>query len=115
MQPTRLFAATGDAVAQIDFNNGSNPDVYQTLEGSGAQCISVDPHDPNRIYVGTFDDGVYRSLDAGDTWEQVGEGIPHTRVLSISISPSHRENGKSVVYDGAEPSNLYRSEDDGKS
>ena len=115
MQPTRLFAATGDAVARIDFNNGSNPDVYQTLERSGAMCVAVDPQDPNRVYVGTFDDGVYRSLDAGETWEQVSDGIPHKRVLSISISPSHRANGKSVVYAGTEPSHLYRSEDDGKS
>lgn len=115
MQPTRLFAATGNGVARVDLNNGSTPDIQQMLDGSGAQCVAVDPADPNRVYVGTFDDGVYRSLDAGESWQQVSDGIPHKRVLSIAISPSHSERGKSVVYAGTEPSNLYRSEDDGQS
>ena len=112
--PVRLFAATGDSVARIDPGDGS-PEVQLALEGSGAQCVACDPHDPDRLYAGTFDDGVYRSLDAGETWDQVGSSIPHKRVLSVAISPSHREGGRSVVYVGTEPSSLYRSEDDGRS
>ncbi|CAN5562759.1 glycosyl hydrolase [soil metagenome] len=113
MQPFRLFAATGDAVARIDCDGSDMCNVELSMEGSGAHCVAVDPRDPNRVYVGTFDDGVYRSLDAGESWGQVSEGIPHKRVLSISISPSHQENGKFVVYAGTEPSNLYCSQDDG--
>lgn len=45
----------------------------------------------------------------------MGGGIPHRRVLSVAISPCHRANGRLVVYVGTEPSNLYRSEDDGAS
>jgi photosystem II stability/assembly factor-like uncharacterized protein len=74
----------------------------------------VDPHDPDRVYAGTFDEGLYRTLDGGETWEQVGHGIPDRRVLSVAISPSDRTGGRSVVYAGTEPSNLYRSEDDGR-
>lgn len=33
----------------------------------------------------------------------------------MAISPSERANGRSVVYAGTEPSNLYRSDDDGRS
>ena len=113
MQPIRLFAATGDAVARLDSRDGQTIETAFSLEGSGAQCVAVDPHDPDRVYAGTFDDGVYRTLDGGATWTQVSEGIPHKRVLSIAISPSDRAGGRSVVYAGTEPSNLYRSEDDG--
>jgi photosystem II stability/assembly factor-like uncharacterized protein len=35
------------------------------------------------------------------------------RILSIAVSPCDRVDGLSVVYAGTEPSNLYRSEDDG--
>ncbi|MFN8512596.1 MAG: hypothetical protein U0841_08410 [Chloroflexia bacterium] len=77
--------------------------------------MAVDPADPQRVYVGTFGDGVYRTLDGGTTWAQVGDGIPHKRVLSVAISPCHRANGRLAVYVGTEPSNLYRSEDDGAS
>jgi hypothetical protein len=115
MTPFRLFAATGNAVARIDVDADGDGAVTLTLEGSGAQCIAADPHDPQRVYVGTDADGVYRTRDAGGTWEQVGRQIPHKRVLSIAISPSLRVNGRSAVFAGTEPSMLYRTEDDGQS
>jgi photosystem II stability/assembly factor-like uncharacterized protein len=114
MQPFRLFAATGSAVARIDCDGNDRCDTTLMLDGSGAQCIAVDPHDADRAYVGTFDSGVYRTRDAGETWEQVGGNIPHQRVLSIAMSPSRRTGGLSAVYVGTEPSSLYRSDDDGQ-
>lgn len=97
----RFFAATGESVARVDDN-----DVHVTLEGSGAQCVAADG---DRVFVGTFDRGIYRSLDGGETWADVTDGIPHKRVLAVCISP-HGE-----VYAGTEPSSLYRSTDNGES
>jgi len=111
--PFRLFAATGDAVAQLDSHNGETVVASLNLEGRGVMCVAVDPHDPARILVGTFDRGIYRSLDGGQVWESVGAGMADARVLSIAISPCDRVNGRSVVYAGTEPSMVYRSEDDG--
>jgi photosystem II stability/assembly factor-like uncharacterized protein len=113
MPATRLFATTGDAVARLDSRDGTSFDVTYALDGSGAQCIAVDPHDPLRVYVGTMDNGIYRSRDGGTTWSRVGEGLLSQRVLSIAISPSHRENGLSAVYVGLEPSAIVRTTDDG--
>jgi photosystem II stability/assembly factor-like uncharacterized protein len=112
MPKARLFAATGDGVARLELRNG-RVDVEPSLE-LPAQCVAVDPRDGNRVYAGTFDDGIYRTLDGGRHWGQVGEGIPHRRVLSVAISASDREAGRSVVYAGTEPSGLYRSRDDGQ-
>ena len=114
MQPFRLFAATGDDVARIDTVDGQRFETIPMLEGSGAQSVAVDPGNPDRVFVGTFDHGVYRSLDAGETWDAVGAGLPHQRIPSIAISAVDREGGQSVVYAGTEPSNLYRSTDDGQ-
>ena len=114
MPPFRLFAATGDAVARLDSDDGETITTTFGLEGSGAQCVAVDPHDRNRVYVGTLDDGVYRTLDGGAAWDQIGGAIPHKRVLSVAISPVDRVDGRSVVYVGTEPSALFRSEDDGR-
>lgn len=113
MPPLRLFATTGDAVARIDSPDGERFDVTLSLEGSGAQCLGVDPHDPDRVYVGTFDQGLYRTRDSGESWNRAGQGIPHQRILSVAFVPSRRVNGLSAIYAGTEPSNLYRSEDDG--
>jgi photosystem II stability/assembly factor-like uncharacterized protein len=114
MQPFRLFAATGDAVARIDVRGDLGTSVELYLEGSGVQSVAADPHNPNRVYIGTHDEGVFRTLDGGASWQPAGETIPHKRTPSIAISSVHRENGNSVVYAGTEPSNLYRSEDDGE-
>lgn len=110
----RLFAATGDAVARLELTDGDAVDAAVLLEGRGAVCVAVDPHDPDRVFAGTFDRGVYRTLDGGRLWESVGEGMADQRVLSIAVSPCDRVGGRSVVYAGTEPSNLYRSEDDGR-
>src|SRR5206468_2139460 len=42
-------------------------------------CVAVAPSDPNVLYAGTgrlaqLDSGVYRSPDAGKTWELLGNG-----------------------------------------
>src|SRR5215467_15960718 len=36
--------------------------------------IAVDPHQPTRLYCGTFGQGLWRSGDAGNSWEPVGKG-----------------------------------------
>jgi photosystem II stability/assembly factor-like uncharacterized protein len=115
MDPFRLYVATGDAVVQLDSLNGETVVASLNLEGRGVMCVAVDPHDPQRIFVGTFDRGIYHTRDGGELWESVGSGMADARVLSITISPCDQVNGHSVVYAGTEPSMLYRSEGDGDS
>ena len=114
MQPFHLVATTGDAVARLDVEDGRAAVSALRLEGHGVMCVAVDPHDPHRIFVGTFDRGVYRSRDGGHTWQSVGAGMEDKRVLSMAVSPCDRVDGRSVVYAGTEPSMLYRSQDDGE-
>ena len=108
----RVFAATGEDVAGFALGQTA---AEPLLRGVGARCLAVDPLDPNRVYVGTFDHGMYASDDGGRTWRQDERGLENRRVMSVAVSPSHRESGRSVVYAGTEPSNLYRSEDGGRS
>jgi photosystem II stability/assembly factor-like uncharacterized protein len=112
---TRIYAATGDAVARVPLRDDGTREVELALTGSGAVCVAVDPRDPVRVYVGTFDEGVRVSHDGGETWRDSVWGLDDRRVLSLAVSPSHEEGGTSVVYAGTEPSNLYRSEDAGRS
>lgn len=114
MQGFRLFSATGDAIARIDTTDGHRFSVEYSLEKMKVQSVSVDPHDPDRVVAGTDDDGVFLSEDGGANWRFIGEAIPHRRTPSVAISPAHRENGKSVIYVGTEPSRLYRSDNSGE-
>jgi photosystem II stability/assembly factor-like uncharacterized protein len=110
-----IHAVTGDAVARLLLGDGALGEPVTSLEGSGACCIAGDPLDPRRVYVGTFDDGIYASRDGGDTWNAASSGLADLRVLALAVSRSHQGGGVSVVYAGTEPSNLYRSEDGGRS
>jgi photosystem II stability/assembly factor-like uncharacterized protein len=110
-----IFVITSDDVVRFTLEGGRAGDAQSLLTGAGARCIAVDPHDPARVYVGTFDNGLHVSDDGGLNWRPAGDGIAESRVLSVSVSASHRESGISVVYAGTEPSNLYRSIDAGRS
>lgn len=107
------YAATGDDVVRISSIDGGTWAVDTLLAGVGAQCLATDPHDPRRLYTGTFDQGLFRTRDGGASWTPVGQSLPHQRVLSVALSPSDQANGLSVVLAGSEPSALFRSEDDG--
>jgi photosystem II stability/assembly factor-like uncharacterized protein len=110
----RVIAVTGDDVVRFTLAQREVIDVETVLNGVGAQCIAVDSYDPDRVYVGSFDDGVHVSQDGGRTWNRGQDGLIDQRVMSVAVSPSHRESGISVVYAGTEPSNLYRSEHGGR-
>jgi photosystem II stability/assembly factor-like uncharacterized protein len=75
----------------------------------GAVCVAVDPRDPQRVYAGTFDDGLLVSHDGGASWQAPERGPRETRVLSLAVSPAADH-----AYAGTEPSTLYRSEDHGR-
>ncbi len=56
----RLYAAGYEAVAVVD--DGT---VETTLDRRGARCLAVDPEDPGTLYVGTSNEGLFKSADGG--------------------------------------------------
>ena len=83
--------------------------VETGLEGRGARCLAVDPKDPDKLYVGTSDEGLFWSEDGGSSWESFS-GIEHPRVTAVAVSPVD-----GAVYAGTEPSALFVSRDEGRS
>lgn len=114
-EPTRVFAVTGNDVVRFTLDGGRVVDAEPLLTRVGAQCLAVDPADPDRVYVGTFDNGLCASADGGRSWQDDGRGLSDRRVMSVAVSRSDQVGGVSVVYAGTEPSNLYRSGDGGRS
>jgi photosystem II stability/assembly factor-like uncharacterized protein len=106
---------TGEDVHRLTLSGTAITDAEVVLDSVGAQCVAIDPHDPDCAYVGTFDRGLFATDDGGRTWRSAGSGLQDRRVLSVSVSPSDRDGGPSAAYAGTEPSNLYRSDDGGRS
>ncbi|HSL63838.1 MAG TPA: hypothetical protein VK874_04200 [Gaiellaceae bacterium] len=102
----RLYAATGDAIARLD-ETGDAWEVELSLAGSGAQCLAVDPADPDTVYAGLRERGLRRTRDGGRTWQDVG--LPQPGVFSVAVSAAD-----GAVYAGCEPSALFRSDDGGE-
>jgi photosystem II stability/assembly factor-like uncharacterized protein len=109
-----VFVVAGDRLVRFDLDGFRADDAQSLLDGVGVRCVAIDPRDPGRVYVGTFDNGVYASADGGRNWRNDGHGLDDRRVMSVAVSGSDRVGGVSVVYAGTEPSNLYRSEDGGR-
>jgi hypothetical protein len=96
----QLSVSSGDAVA------------VRELRGEGYR-IAVDPHQPTRLYCGTFGQGLWRSDDAGNSWEPIGKGITYQDITAVAVSQADRVGDYGVVWVGTEPSALFFSEDGG--
>ena len=81
--PSIWYVAVGSGGVWKTANAGTT--WTPVFDGQGAYsigCVTVDPRDPNVVWVGTgenvggrhvgFGDGVYRSLDGGTSWENLG-------------------------------------------
>lgn len=103
----RLYAATGDGIARLDEVGGAWT-VALFLRGTLAQCLAIDPADPDTLYAGLREGGVRRSNDGGLTWADCA--LPEAGVFSVSVSAVD-----GAVYAGTEPSRLFTSDDGGES
>src|ERR671931_2153048 len=101
----RLFAATADGIARLDESN-EGWTVELSLAESAAQCVAVDPNDPDTVFAGLREGGVRRTVDGGASWTDCA--LPEPGVFSLAVSAAD-----GAVYAGTEPSRLYRSDDGG--
>lgn len=110
---TSLYLGFEQGLAKVSLN-GENTAEW-VLKAGPVLKIAPDPLQPDRLYAATVGHGLWRSEDAGATWEQIGEGIGTPLTWSVAVSRSERVNGLGAVYVGTEMSALYRSEDGGSS
>jgi hypothetical protein len=64
--------------------------------------IAVDPSDPtgNTVLIGAAQGGIWRSIDAGQTWTPVGDQNPSLAMGSIAFANPTSPGGAGVVYAG---------------
>lgn len=141
--PNRLF------VAVLGHPYGPNEErgVFRSLDGgrtfekvlykdedTGAAEVAFDPSDPGTVYAalwesreGPWENGVFRgpgsglfkSVDGGDTWRQIGRGLPTGEEglgrIGIGIAPSNPSRIYAIVGSPRERGGAYRSDDAGES
>lgn len=115
--PTTLFAATYGG----RFRSQDGGDTWVHLEPCFIFCflpdvetIVIDPLEPNIVYAGIYatlftSGGIRKSMDGGDTWQEVNNGLPaNVSVSTLAIDPQSTNKLFAGTYSG-----LYASTDRG--
>ena len=123
------FGATGGGLWKTtDGGDNWNPVTDFQITSASVGAVAVSESDPDLVFIGTGEtcirgnilpgDGVYRSLDAGETWEHVGFADSHG-ISKIRIHPTNPD----IVYVASfgkygvpsEERGVFRSTDGGDS
>lgn len=71
--------------------------------------IALHPKNPDILYVVT-NDYIYKSRDAGRSWEAISHRMSHSRVIAMAIDPVY----PATVYAGTKGDAVYKSYDGGQ-
>lgn len=114
-----FHAATGQLFGLVGSGGvfrGAASGLLQGLGGSGLDnyeyhALSVDPRDPNALFIGVGGEVVQRSTDGGADWQQPVSGIPgdYERGYDVQRAP----DDPAVIWVAASYAGLFRSTDNG--
>lgn len=100
-----LFVALEEALLVVH-DDGT---TTRRLTDHSPECVAAHP-DGDWILCGTFDAGLHRSTDGGESFERVGTGTLRQSVMALAHNPVD----PSEVWVGTEPSRVYHSTDSGR-
>ncbi len=126
--PATYYAAVASGGVWKTINSGTTwTPIFDSQGSYSIGCVTLDPNDPLVVWVGTgennsqrsvgYGDGVYRSLDGGKTWENMGlKNSEH--IAKIVVHPQN----SNIVYVASQgplwapggDRGLYKSTDRGK-
>jgi len=102
-----FIATTGEDLARASCAANGEWSVEFLLPGKGVGYLAADPQNPNIIYAGTKEQGVWRSEDGGLTWQM--SGLVGQPIKSLAVNP-HDSN---IIYAGSKPALMFVSNDGG--
>lgn len=127
-RPGRLFLQNHWGLYRSDDWGDSWEDIANGVPSDFGFCVAVHPHDPDTVYIVPLEADVfrctpeaklrvYRTRDAGDSWEALTEGLPqedaYETVLRDALDVDRLE--PAGVYFGTRSGKLFASADDGDS
>jgi photosystem II stability/assembly factor-like uncharacterized protein len=86
-------------------------DTWQRAEGgfavppSDVYSIAVDPYDAQVVYIGTGDNGIFKSSNGGQSWISIGDGLSTNCIRDILINPGNQQ----VIYVGGGTPSFFPS------
>jgi len=127
-----LWSSGGDRGLYKTNDGGKTWEAVLTIsENTGVSEVLLDPRDPDVVYAvahqrrrhvwtlvgGGPESAIYKSVDAGKTWEKINRGLPGCDLgrISIAISPANPEIMYAIVEAQGNSGGFYRSTNMGES
>ena len=88
MIATKLAIAMQDSLLLFE-SSKTGWKTRESLKGTSPQCVAFDPSNPNRVYCGTFGNGLWKTDDSGGSWER-SERRKKKTVVMIVYPTGHR-------------------------
>ncbi len=113
--PGSAAPASGSLYKSFDSGKSFVPKVTvsEKLRISSADILSwaIDPQNPQTMYIGTMDDGIFRTKDGAEHWEKMN--FPPEKIYGTAVDLSDsRRIFATGVYGGV--GKIYRTEDAGE-
>ncbi len=107
-EPTPCDVGFGVVVSRDGGRNWQRA-IDAVLDELPVYDVAVSPDDAKQVYAAT-EDGLYKSLNGGETWEKLDQLPSGDRVRAVSVSPA--ESHKVIA--AVEPTGIYLSADGGE-
>jgi hypothetical protein len=106
----KIYVGTMDGLYEAEGNGGAYSTRPLGLQGEGAlrSPVVFDCETPGRMYAATSRGGMFRSEDAGETWQEINRGIVYKECWSVAQQPSTGE-----IWVGTGPTAVFHSTDGG--
>jgi hypothetical protein len=126
-RPERLYLQNHGGVYRSDDEGGTWKSIADGLPADFGFPIVVHPHEPDTIFVFPINGGdrryppdakarVWRSRDAGETWDELADGLPDGFFVAVMrdamCADDHQRTG---LYFGARNGAVWGSSDEGES
>jgi photosystem II stability/assembly factor-like uncharacterized protein len=89
------------AIGPAPINNGQTFGQRTRVTGR-ITSLAIDPKQPRTVYLGAAQGGVWRTTDAGGSWQPMTDDAPTQAIGAVAIDP----NNSNIIYAGTGEGNL---------